>query len=269
MNPYIEIIRLNICFLAIFGLIVGLLLVKIPINLWIFPILAVFLITASGNVINDYFDYRIDKINRPERPLPAGKISSKEALALYLALASLGLIISFLISFNFFFLALFNSALVFLYSKKLKRTLLGNAVDSWLACSVFIAPLFILSKIKLSSPATALAIIAFFGNYGREVLKDVEDVKGDKIRGAKTVPIVLGNIKATILGKVLVFVASILLFLPYILGFFSQIYFIFAIFLFLFSLYVIKIENVKKVQKMLKVLMFLVILSFLVSLFFE
>jgi len=267
MNPYLEIIRPNICFLAIFGLIVGLLLVKIPVNLWLWPILAVFLITASGNVINDYYDYNIDKINRPKRPIPSGRISSRNALILYFLLSFFGLVISFLVSFNFFILSIFNSALVFLYSKKLKRTVFGNAVDSWLACSVFVAPVFISDKLVLNSPATILAIIAFLGNYGREVLKDVEDIKGDEINGAKTLPIVLGNLKAIIIGKIIIFATSLLFFMPYLLGFFSELYLTLSLFLFLFSLYIIKIENVEKVQKMLKVLMFLVIFSFLVSLF--
>jgi len=267
MNPYLEIIRPNICFLAVLGLIVGLLLEKIPLNLWLLPILVVFLITASGNVINDYFDYNIDKINKPERPLPSGRISRKNALVLYALLSFSGLVASVWISFNFFLLALFNSGLVFLYSKKLKKTPLGNGADSWLACSVFIAPIFIQNKIVLYSPTIVLAAIAFLGNYGREVLKDVEDIKGDKINNARTLPILLGSLKATIIGKTIILVASFLLFLPYILGFFSELYLIFSFILFLFSLWIIRIEDAKKVQKMLKILMFLVIISFLVSLF--
>lgn len=267
MNPYLEIIRPNICFLAILGLIVGLLLEKIPPPLWLLPILAVFLITASGNVINDYFDYEIDKINKPERPLPSGRISRKNAFILYALLSFLGLLASLQISINFFFLALFNSGLVFLYSKKLKKTLLGNGVDSWLACSVFIAPIFIQNKLIFYSPATVLAGIAFLGNYGREVLKDVEDVKGDKIHNAKTLPILLGSRKATIIGKIIILVASLLLFLPYILGFFSELYLIFSFILFLFLIRIVRIKEIKKVQRMLKILMFLVIISFLISFF--
>ena len=271
MNPYVELIRPNICFLAISGFIVGLLIAKLPPNLWIFPILAVFLITASGNVINDYFDFKIDKINKPRRPLPSGKIPRKEALVLYFVLGSVGLMISFLVSLNFFILALFNSILVFLYSWRFKKTWLGNSVVSFLACSVFVAPVFILYGIKelLASPVITLTIIAFFGNYGREVLKDVEDVKGDKLNGAETLPIILGNIKAMILGKTIIFITSFLLFLPYILGFFSEIYLVFAVAIFLFSIFILKIGDPKKLQKMIKVLMFLVILSFLISVFFS
>jgi geranylgeranylglycerol-phosphate geranylgeranyltransferase len=270
MNPYIELIRPNVSLLAIFGLIVGLILVDIPIQLWTLPILTAFLITSSGNVINDYFDFKIDKINKPNRPIPAGKIHRKDALFFYSILVSLGLVISSYISLNFFLLTLLNSILAFIYSKKLKTTLLGNSIDSWLASSVFIAPIFIINGVSLilSSPATMLAIIAFFGNYGREVLKDVEDIKGDKINGAETLPIILGNLKATIFGKALILLTSLLLFLPYIFGFFSGLYLYFAIALFLFSIYILRINDVKKVQKMMKILMFLVIFSFLIALFF-
>ncbi len=164
MNPYLKLIRPSVCLLSIFGLIVGLLLVGIPFELWILPVLGVFLFSASGNTINDFFDFEIDKINKPERPLPSGKISKKITIGFYLSLALVGLVISFFVSLNFFILALLNSILIFMYSRKFKKTLLGNPVDSWLACSVFLAPVLIFGGFTelLTSTTTILAIIAFF-----------------------------------------------------------------------------------------------------------
>jgi len=267
MNPCIEILRLNIGFLAILGLTTSLLLLGIPSDLWVLPILAVFLITSSGNVINDFFDFKIDKINKPKRPLPSKKITRKKAFILYLFLASFGLAISFFVSFNFFLFAFLNSIIVFLYSWKFKRTILGNAIDSYLACSIFIAPLFILYSIeKLNSSVTVLAIIAFLGNYGREILKDIEDIRGDRALNIKTLPIVLGNLKAMIIGKILIFIASLFLFLPYILGFFSELYLILASLCFLITIYSLKINDVRKLQRIIKLIMFLIIFSFLITL---
>jgi len=263
MISYIKLIRPNICLLSVFGLIVGLFLAKLPVNFWILPILAVFLISASGNVINDFFDFEIDKINRPDRPLPSGRISRKRTFIFYFILSSTGLIISLFISLNFFIFALFNSILIFLYSFKFKKTVLGNLVDSWLACSVFLAPVLILGDFSglLNSKATILAIIAFFGNYGREILKDVEDMRGDKIEKARTLPIVVGKKKATIFGKIMIFIGSIFLFFP----FKKLIYLIFAGICFLLCLYILTIRDVKIAQKLIKIVMFLVVFSFLIA----
>ncbi len=270
MNPYLKLIRPSVCLLSIFGLIVGLLLVGIPFELWILPVLGIFLFSASGNTINDFFDFEIDKINKPERPLPSGKISKKITIGFYLSLALVGLVISFFVSLNFFILALLNSILIFMYSRKFKKTLLGNPVDSWLACSVFLAPVLISGGLTelLTSTTTILAIIAFFGNYGREILKDVEDIKGDKIIRARTLPIVFGEFKATILGKILMIVGSVFLFLPFFFKGFGLIYLVLAILCFFICLSILTVRDVKVAQKLIKVVMFLVIFSFLTSLFF-
>ena len=268
MNPYLELVRLNICLLSVFGLIVGFLLVKLPLNFWILPILAVFLISASGNIINDFFDFEIDKINKPERPLPSGRVSKKRASLFYFVLSLAGLTISFFVSLNFFILALFNSILIFLYSKKFKKTVFGNPIDSWLACSVFLAPVLILGDFSelLTSKATILSIIAFFGNYGREILKDVEDIKGDRIEKARTLPIVIGKNRATILGKIMIFIGAIFLLISCPL--FSKLYLFLSLICFIFCIYILTIRDVRKAQRITKLVMFLVIFSFLISLLF-
>lgn len=270
MNPYFELIRPNICLLSVFGLIVGLLLADIPFGLWFLPIIAVFLISASGNVINDYFDIEIDKIDKPKRPLPSGRISKKQVIVFYLCLSLTGLILSYFISINFFMLSAYNTILVLVYSLRFKKNPIGNIVDSWLACSVFIAPVLIFGGFKelIVSTATILAVIAFFGNYGREVLKDVEDMKGDKTAGAKTLPIIFGKTKAIIFGKLLISFSSFLIFVPYFSGIFSEYYLFSALICFLVGLYILTIKEVSKAQKTTKALMFLVILAFLIGLMF-
>ena len=81
MNPYLEITRPTVCILSVLGLIIGALVAG---TLAVFPVLilaiiAAFLICASGDVINDYVDYEIDKINAPGRPLPSGRMSKRAA----------------------------------------------------------------------------------------------------------------------------------------------------------------------------------------------
>ena len=71
------------------------------------------LIAAAGYVINDYFDIKIDKINRPERPLASGEISVKSAIIYYSIFSIIGLSLSVLISYTAFFIALLTVILLF------------------------------------------------------------------------------------------------------------------------------------------------------------
>ena len=89
-------------------------------------------------VINDYYDYEIDKINRPKRPLPSGKISKKNALIYAVILFTIANIIALYLNFYMLGLALFNTFIAFVYSWKLKkRLLMGNVLVSWLVASTF------------------------------------------------------------------------------------------------------------------------------------
>ena len=79
MNPYIEILRPGNALMGAITIILVALIDKtlsIPV---ILAMAAVFFETAAGNVINDYFDYNIDLINKPERPIPSGRISLASA----------------------------------------------------------------------------------------------------------------------------------------------------------------------------------------------
>lgn len=261
-----ELARPNVCLLSVLGLIVGLKFAEIPFgNLWILPVLAVIAICASGNVINDYFDQKIDAVNKPRRPLPSGKIKPSECFWFYGALVSIGLLASFFVSLNFFLFAALNAAVAYLYSYRFKRTVYGNLIDSYLAVSVFIAPVFISGGFwsMLSSKIIYLVPIPFFVNYGREVLKSVEDIRGDRKAKAKTLPMILGEKRAVLFGKLMVFLGALSLFLPYYFGVFSGAYFIIASVIFVATIIALGMANVTKLQRFVKFMMFLVLAVFL------
>jgi len=149
---------------------------------------------SAGNIINDIFDLKIDKINRPDRPLPSGKLSNKEALALYFIFLLLSFIMSWFINLPAFLIVAATSFLLFLYSKFLKRIpLAGNIVVAFLTGLVFIY-----GGIAVENPAAAIipASFAFLINFIREIVKDIQDVKGDKNAGLKTFPIRFGYQKS-------------------------------------------------------------------------
>src|SRR5512136_2649802 len=102
-----------------------------PIALLLVPI--VFTITAGGNVFNDLRDLEIDRINRPLRPLPSGKVTPRAAGVLAAALFSAGLILTLPAGLPCVVIAVANSLLLILYARSLKGTALwGNVAVSYL-----------------------------------------------------------------------------------------------------------------------------------------
>ena len=157
----------------------------------------VFLITAGGNTINDYFDVAIDRINRPDRPIPSGELEKNRAGILALVLFSGGILLSVFTNSLCFVIAVFNVLLLILYAARLKRMIfIGNMAVSYLTASVFLfgGGFFGMEGIERIS---AIALMTFFAILSRELLKSAEDLEGDNAAGALTVPVEYG-IRATV-----------------------------------------------------------------------
>ena len=150
------------------------------------------LITAGGNVINDIFDIDIDRINRPDRPLPAGEISPGAAKTYALALFLSGIVLAALTTPLCLAIALINSVILVAYAARLKRTpLIGNVAVAYLTASVFLFGGAFAGVFGLISNLS-LAAITLLATLAREVLKDAEDVEGDAAGGARTLPMIIG-----------------------------------------------------------------------------
>jgi len=159
----------------------------IPESLLLFFIVA--LITAAGNVINDFFDAEIDAINRPDRPIPSGAVSRGDARRFAVTLFLAGILVSFFTNSLCISIAIFNTLLLIAYAAKLKSTpLTGNIVVAYISASIF---LFggALNGLDGLIRIIPIAAITFFAMLSRELLKDAEDVEGDRAGGADTVPI--------------------------------------------------------------------------------
>jgi len=173
---------------------------------------------ASGNIINDIFDLEIDKINRPERPLPSGKISNKEALVLYFIFLLLSFIFSWFINLPAFLIVVVSTFILYLYSKYIKRIpLVGNIIVAFLTGLVFV-----FGGVAVGNPSAAIipAIFAFSINLIREIVKDMEDVEGDRKADVITFPIKNGFQKS----KIIILIITISLILYTIYPFITQIY---------------------------------------------
>lgn len=201
-----------------------------------FALLSASLISAGGYVINDFFDLEIDKINKPSRPLPQGEIRPKSALIFSLVLFLTGLLLSLLIKETAFILAVTAVVLLVLYSFKLKRSpLVGNLLVSFVCGLAFVYGGIVGRDFRLSLIPAGLA---FLFHLGREILKDVEDVRGDLSVRAQTIPITWGVNLSLLLTT---FVFSGLIFLtivPYYLRVFPLLYLILVLVVDLLLVYV-------------------------------
>lgn len=276
MNPYIEILRPGN---AVMGAITIILIaiidktISIPI---ILAMLVVFFETAAGNVINDYFDYKIDLINKPERPLPSGRISLKAGRNYGYLQFLLGTICGFLISYltnNWipFVIVLISDVILYLYAYKLKSTpLIGNLTVGFMTGFGFVFGGFTINTPEIISISIFLGFFAFVMTTAREIIKDIEDVEGDKAEGAKTLPILIGTKTPAILAVALIVIDSALcpiLYFNHIFGIYYLVVIAIAVILFLYSAVLIlksqDRETAHKASKYLKIGMLIAFVAFI------
>jgi len=191
--------------------------------LWL-AVMTVITFTGGANAINDYYDYEIDKINRPDRPLPSGKIPRSHAGIFAYVLYMLGVSASALINQLSFIIAVISMVLLIGYSRWWKRQpIYGNVV-----VSVMIGIAFLYGAAAFESPRAALppAFIAFVYTWGREIIKDLEDAEGDATLNANTLPIRYGEFLAKIFTTVLFIILIFGVLVPYLLHIYNEAYLI-------------------------------------------
>jgi geranylgeranylglycerol-phosphate geranylgeranyltransferase len=267
MNAYLEILR---PFNAIMGVIAVLLVAIISGNFNYFVPVAcviVFIFTGAGNAINDYFDHKIDAINKPERPIPSGRISLNTAAIYATILFVIATIMALIIGIIPGIIVVLSAILMFLYAYKLKKSLLvGNLSIAFLTGLCFVFAGVVLGTVFLS---ILLGFYAFLMTMAREIVKDMEDVEGDSMEGANTFPIKFGMKSSSILAAFFMILASLTSPALYFIGIFNFLYLIILIFaIAIFLLCAVSIikdqskENTKIVSKRIKIGMGIVFLAF-------
>jgi len=225
---------------------------------------SVFIFSGAGIVLNDYFDAEMDKVNAPNRPIPSGKITKKNALIYSATLFIIAIALAFLINTWCLALALLNTVLEILYAWKFKKiALLGNFTDSWFPASSFLYGA--LASGNLAS-VPILAGLAFLANTGREIHGDLEDIEGDKKENAKTLPLLIGEKKSLLIANAFTSLAVILSVVPWFFGLLNLNYLIVVLVadvVFVYSMFV----SPKKNQKLTKIAMILAMLAFVAGLF--
>jgi len=154
-------------------------------------VLSAVCIGGAGYAMNDFFDIPIDMVNRPRRVLPSRQISPRAAYLWAVFLFLLGMFLG-LVTANAWcaLIAAVNSFLLFFYARNLKRVfLVGNLAVAYSAGSTFL-----FGGLAAGNAAHGLLIAAYAFLYTmmRELVKDMEDVQGDRDGGALTLAIKLG-----------------------------------------------------------------------------
>lgn len=251
-------------------------------------VLATVLIAAGGNIINDIFDVKTDRINKPHKVFIDTFISQKNAYALYFLCTFVGIGLGSYVSFtidrwwiSLIFIGI--ALLLFLYSSHFKSIpLVGNIIVSTLVASSLL--ILILFEYKYNSSKKHIhffdavsvvaiyvyAIFAFLINFMREMVKDIEDINGDYNANITTLPIILGRNRV---NKIVAFFAGLLIcFLLYATSMYLEgktVTTIYALFTLLLPLlyFIIKIwqADTKREYKMLSLLLKLIMLFGILS----
>ena len=160
-----------------------------------------FLLAASSFTINDYLDVEIDRVNSPDRPIPAGLISESAALIYGVVLAIGGLALAMSLGRYPFVMALLTFMLSVWYSLHGKQTgLLGNMTVAFCVAQ----PLTygaIISTNMLNTTIVMVFLLTFLCNAGREVTKGIADVAGDAAKDVRSVAIIHGPKTAALLAS--------------------------------------------------------------------
>ena len=171
---------------------------------------------AAGNAINDYFDREIDAVNSPGRPIPRGAVSPRTALATAALWFAVAVAFAVRLPTLAIGIAAVNLVALVTYTSVFKGTPgLGNALVAYLVGSTF---LFGGAAVGNPRAVLVLAALAGLSTFTREVIKDVEDVAGDREEGLATLPIAVGERRALWIGAAALGVAVTVSPLPYLSG---------------------------------------------------
>jgi len=196
-----ELTRLEHGLMYGFGVIIGIIIVDKTVlftKLSIFGFFTALLLEAGTFALNDYYDLESDIANRRrDRPLVRGDMRKEEALLIAIIATVFGIICASFLSHIVFLLALILAVLGILYDIKIKELLaVSNLYIAFTMAIPFIFGGLIAEPERIDLALLILASIAFLAGFGREVMKDIADVKGDALRNIKSIARIYGADKA-------------------------------------------------------------------------
>ena len=231
----LRIIRAANCLLAAVGVWIGAYLTALTPTYYgpVVAGLAAFFVCAAGNIVNDLRDIESDRINHPDRVLVRGGLSVRYARNLAIGLNVVAVLMGLAVSWQLAVMAAATVGLLLLYNVSLKRVpLAGNALVALLAGLTFITGGLAVDPVltfRLPGPLIA-CVYAFFLHLVREIVKDVQDIEGDRRLGITTLPQIIGASKSLLLALGLFAVLVLLTLVPIAEGWFGRIYAVLAVY---------------------------------------
>ncbi len=246
-------------------------------------------IAIAGYIINDINDVEADRINKPKRLFVGSKISRTRSYNLFIVFNSIGLLAGMYLSYHvghtsYFIIYVLTSLLLYQYAKYLKKKLLiGNLLVAFAVFLSIVLPL-VFDLLPVTNPLNesrqvvvfkligVLALFGFFLTVIREFVKDIEDVKGDKKIGVRSLPIVIGiqKTKGVVLVSTLLLSSAIAFFAVMLVSFdriatvYLSIFVLAPLLYFMFYLWKAKSQNeLHRSSGILKIVMLLGILTLL------
>ena len=196
--------------------------------------MAAFFVCAAGNILNDIADIEIDRVNRPERVLVRGSISKTRAINMTVVFAVVAVILAVAVNVAVTIAVIAALGLLLLYNLKLKKIpVLGNLTIAVLSALTFLTGGWAVNhKWVFDLPGPLIpAVFAFFFHLVREILKDVEDIEGDRRAGVITLPQVFGISRSLLLAIGIFFILVILTYIPILTGWFGRAYEIITVYI--------------------------------------
>lgn len=265
---YLRLMRIGNCLIAFFAIFATSFFISQSFDLRI-PVLlgamAALFVMGGGNSLNDYFDFEIDKLNKPHRPIPSGLITRQNALVFSIYLFFAGFLLGLFLNIFALSIVFLNTCLLIVYARYSKTMpFSANILIALMTSSVFIYSGTILTVININ--IIILASSAFFVMTAREILKDIEDIRGDTQAQASTLPIKLGIRRARTISSLFILPAVALIFVPQVLGTMDGLY-LGLILCATATLGVSIFLKAKHAQKIIKVAAIIVLAAFLVGSF--
>jgi len=230
------------------------------------------LTSAGGYVVNDIYDIEIDKINKPNRPLPSGRIGIKEAWYITLISFIASIILSFFLNnILLIIITLLVIISLYLYAKEIKRSgFWGNLIVATDSALVFLyGALSYTQDFSKVLPSIVPFLYSFLLTISREIIKGIEDYHGDKAHNVMTLPVRLGIVRAWRLSKIMLIFIILISPLPIIIFHFNIFYLILVLIVDLFILLVIlskeDISSASRARGYLKVSALVGIFAFLLG----
>ena len=158
-------------------------------------VLAALLVAAAGYIINDYYDVKIDAINRPDRLVIGRVVNRRKAMLAHVVLSAAGVGLASWLHPVLGAVTLGTALLLWGYSARFKRVaLVGNVSIATLTAALVLLPelQLQLARHDAHSVVWPYALAAFLLTAVREIVKDVEDMHGDAQHGCRTLPLVVG-----------------------------------------------------------------------------